>query len=362
MNFRIVAGFAILVLFSGLVYAEEVEKPTVSFVFSQGCHFCKELHPYIEELEEKYQREANFEYLDGYSNVEEVKQLNLAHNVPLEQWGSVPKVFVNSYYCLGLDVCEAELEREIIKAIKDGGGEVPKKNGTGDVEFSVAQLVGFALADAVNPCEMAVLIILLTAILVRFPEKRGKVLWAGLAFALAIVIAYIIMGILIISGFKSLVGFTQIEISWVYQVLGIIAIVVGLLNIKDYIKPGMGGFMMEVPQSWRPRMKSIAGGATSIKGAFAAGLIVSLFLTPCTMGPYFLAGGVLAGFAWMEALMWLVFYNLIFISPMVAITLAVYGGFIAIGEVAGWREKNVRRLHLVAGLIMVAIGTWLILS
>ena len=41
---------------------------------------------------------------------------------------------------------------------------------------------------------------------------------------------------------------------------------------------------------------------------------------------------------------------------MTGITFIVYSGFATIENVAGWREKNIRRLHLFAGLIILFLG------
>ena len=140
------------------------------------------------------------------------------------------------------------------------------------------------------------------------------------------------------------------------QAFGVFAIIIGILNIKDYFKYGAGGFVMEVPRKWRPAMKHFLKNVTSIKGAFIVGIIVSLFLLPCTSGPYFVAGGLLAGVSWAKAIPWLAYYNLLFVAPMVAITIFIYGSFTAVEEVSGWRERNIRRLHLVAGIILVGLG------
>jgi cytochrome c biogenesis protein CcdA len=43
---------------------------------------------------------------------------------------------------------------------------------------------------------------------------------------------------------------------------------------------------MEVPLAWRPAMHKIIKKATSPIGAFIVGFVVSLFLLPCTSGPY----------------------------------------------------------------------------
>ena len=59
------------------------------------------------------------------------------------------------------------------------------------IERAVAhhlKILGLALADAVNPCALAVISFILIAILTKNPGKRKKVLFAGLAFVLAVFI------------------------------------------------------------------------------------------------------------------------------------------------------------------------------
>jgi cytochrome c biogenesis protein CcdA len=41
---------------------------------------------------------------------------------------------------------------------------------------------------------------------------------------------------------------------------------------------------------------------------------------------------------------------------MLLITLFVYVGFAKVENVSGWKDRNIRILHLIAGIIMVALG------
>jgi threonine/homoserine/homoserine lactone efflux protein len=53
---------------------------------------------------------------------------------------------------------------------------------------------------------------------------------------------------------------------------------------------------------------------------------------------------------------------LVFISPMVAITLIVYFGFMTVENIGGWREKNIKLLHWIAGLILLGLGIAMLLG
>ncbi|UZE93923.1 MAG: hypothetical protein IB618_04165 [Candidatus Pacearchaeota archaeon] len=223
------------------------------------------------------------------------------------------------------------------------------------VDLTWATLLGLAAADAVNPCELAVLTLALIAILTRFPRQRKKVLQIGFAFTAAIFVMYFFYGLILINFFKALTQLAVFKI-WLYRTLGIVGIVLGGFNIKDFFSYGAGGFVTEVPRKWRPRMKDLISRITSVKGAIIIGIFCSLFLTPCTMGPYIICCGILEPITLLEIVPMLLVYNLIFVLPMIAITLIIYFGFSTIDAVYGWREKNLRLLHLIAGILLVLIG------
>ena len=163
------------------------------------------------------------------------------------------------------------------------------------------------------------MIILMTTILAT---GHAKALAAGLAFSTSIFISYFLMGLGLYKAL-SLGGVAD----WFFKIIGWVAIVMGLLNLKDYFWYGKG-FLMEVPMSWRPSLKGLIRSVTSPGGAFAIGFLVSLFLLPCTSGPYIVILGMLAKRVLdVKAISYLFLYNLIFVSPMVLISVAVYRGF-----------------------------------
>jgi cytochrome c biogenesis protein CcdA len=140
-----------------------------------------------------------------------------------------------------------------------------------------------------------------------------------------------------------------------YRAVGWLAILIGLFNLKDFFWYGRG-ILMEVPVSWRPKMKSIIRSVTTPLGAFGIGFVVSLFLLPCTSGPYIVILGMLAKNSLdMKAVADLVLYNLIFVSPMVLITLAVYAGYDP-DKAEEIRQKRLKTLHLITGIVMVLMG------
>lgn len=215
-------------------------------------------------------------------------------------------------------------------------------------ELSFWVIVGASLVDAINPCAFAVLIILLSTIVMKKDKKIA--LLSGLSFSAAIFISYVLMGLGLYSAINAVGVADKIT-----TVVGILAIILGLLNIKDFFWYGKGT-LIEVPRSWRPKMRGIISRATSPLGAFFIAFLVSLFLLPCTSGPYVVVLGLLAQNPLdAQAIFYLVLYNLIFVSPMVIITISAYRG-LDIDKLEYHRQANLERLHLIAGLILIALG------
>ena len=196
---------------------------------------------------------------------------------------------------------------------------------------------------------------MLLTILTYNPNSRKKVLLGGLAFITAVFVMYLVYGFIIVKFFQIIQALTTVRLV-LYKILGVGAIILGILNIKDFIKYKPGGFGTEMPMFMRPKLRKIVSEVTSPQGAFLVGALVTLFLLPCTIGPYIVAGGILSFIGFIKTIPWLLFYNLIFILPMLAITLIVYFGFTGAKDVHAWRNRNIRYLHLTAGIIILGLG------
>lgn len=222
--------------------------------------------------------------------------------------------------------------------------------------LSLGKITLLAMADSVNPCAIAVLIMILVAILTQNPDKKKKVLFGGLAFVGAVFIGYLFYGIIIVQFFKIFAEFLRNSAVYVYKGLAILAMLLGALNIKDFFFYKKGSLATEMPLFLRPKVKKLTAKATSTWGAFIIGFLVTLFLLPCTIGPYIVASGLLAELGFLATIPWLLYYNLIFILPMLFIVLIIYFGFVKVDEVSGWKEKNIKRLHLAAGILLFLVG------
>jgi len=342
----------------------------------EGCPHCVRVEAVLDRIAPGYPDLTIHSYeIHDRAAQELLDRLLAAYDVEL---GAVPILFVGDVAAVGGTYYglydtpyapsgraeEMAIQQAIERAIA-AGAPSPLERAESVTGGSIAQrltlpaIIVAAALDSVNPCDFAVLVLLLGTLLVI--GKRTKVLWAGLAFSAGIFVAYFGMGFGLYSLLGLTVGTRSFRAPFIYAVSAL-AIVVGLWEMKDLLWYGKW-FSIEVPDKWKPSVKRFTSSAVTVPGAFVVGLVDSLFLAPCTSGPYIVILTLLSQTSTRaQGAGYLLIYNLIFILPMIAITLAVHFGFTTTARAERWRQAKLGRLHFVTGLVMVALGVGMIVG
>jgi glutaredoxin len=107
----------------------------------------------------------------------------------------------------------------------------------------------------------------------------------------------------------------------------------------------------------------LTASVVSIPGAFAIGVLDSLFLLPCSSGPYIAILALLSQTTTRgTGILYLLLYNLVFIVPLVGLTLGVHLGFTTTARAERWRSARLGKLHLVSGAVMLLLGVGMIVA
>lgn len=368
----------LLGLVSG-VFAQQ-DTITVHLFYGQGCPHCAHTAEALDILDDELPIHVVSHEI-YFNTTERALFLNVMDHLGQKVEG-VPTLVIGEHVVVGyrpdhiktvIQECMNKTCADVVSSIENEGfenasnasdvviGEVNQSEYNESVQptqrhsLTISAVVSAALVDAINPCAFAVLIILLTTVLATSQKKRA--LGAGLAFSLSVFISYYFMGV----GLYSAIRAAQLSHLF-FGVVAVLAILIGLFNLKDYLWYGKW-FVMEVPMSWRPKLKALLRGVTSVPGAFGVGFLVSLFLLPCTSGPYIVILGLLSHVSSRsDALWYLVLYNAIFILPMVLITLAVYFGRLSTERAEELRQRKLQVLHLIAGIILLALGVGMLVA
>ncbi|HHE47352.1 MAG TPA: hypothetical protein ENL11_00110 [Candidatus Acetothermia bacterium] len=346
---------------------------TLVFFYDEGCPHCARVEAFLERIQPDYPQLEIVRYsVREEESLDLLDQLLEAYGIPGLSW-TTPVIFIGevadiggTFYRPGQDpqpltgrAEELTLEDAIREAIAENApSPLTKAEGTSAglaEKLTVPAVVLAAAADSVNPCTFAVLVLLLGTLLVA--GRRGKVLQAGLAFTSAIYISYFLMGIGIFSAIQA----AGVQRPFILSV-SILAILLGLWNVKDYFAYGKW-FTIEVPQRWRPMVKRLTSSVVSVPGAFAVGVLDSLFLLPCSSGPYIAILALLSKTTTRaQGILYLLFYNLIFILPLLVITFGVHFGFTTTARAERWRSQRLGKLHLISGAVMFLLGVGMIVS
>ena len=142
------------------------------------------------------------------------------------------------------------------------------------------------------------------------------------------------------------------------SVVGLILLIFGILEIKDFFWYGKG-FSLAIPKRFTGTIKERAASVTGA-GAILLGIFVAMVELPCTGGPYLLITSLLATSFDMTAFYYLLLYNLIFVLPLIIIV-ALAGFGIRYNAMKAWKESKKKWMRLVAGLLLVFFGLFILL-
>jgi len=223
-------------------------------------------------------------------------------------------------------------------------------------EFSLPLLTGiFAIADGLtNPCGFFVLFFLVGA-LIGLAGAKKRIFLVGSIFILFFILYYFLFMALLLNIFllgKKLVLITTIA--------GLVCIIAGILNIKDYFFLGKGpSFSLSEKKkaglSEKVRKLSLAqSNKALIVGSVVVASGVSLVAIACTFGLPLAYTKILSAssLSSLQYYLYLVLYNLIYAIPMLGIVSIIA---ITLGK-AQFGETWIKRLKLISGFIILFLG------
>ena len=228
-------------------------------------------------------------------------------------------------------------------------------------QLTLGIVIAAALADSINPCVFGVLIFLLAYMVTVFKNKL-KMLVAGLIYTAVVYVTYLVIGI----GIFELTQSTGIikQFCWFAAAIAIIA---GLLEVKDYFWYGRG-FSLQMIPGGAEKIKKLSNAmkkvdtkhpVLSLGIAGLLGFVVVLFEFPCTGAPYLAILALLSGGNYAEGIPMLLLYNLIFVLPLFIIIALVYFGHTS-HNLEKWRKEHRGLMRLGIGLFLLAFGVYLI--
>lgn len=344
------------------------------FFWSTRCPHCLEARPFVEALprEHPWIKVHSLEISGSQDNVR--RYVNMAASLGQEA-RSVPAFLYCGQMQTGwhrADTTGADLLADLDACREQAArGELQARPSTnmrlhvpllGELDTSSLSLpvltVLIAGMDAFNPCAFFVLLFLLS--LLAHQQNRRRMLVIGGVFVL-------FSGLMYFAFMAAWLGLFRVmgSLPWVTAGAGILAVIMGAINIKDFFAFRQG-LSLSIPESRKAdifrRGRSIlaAGSFPAMLGATVLLAIAANFYELlCTAGFPMVYTRLLTLHepSGVKHLLYLVAYNVIYVLPLLAIVLAFVG---TLGS-RKLSEREGRLLKLLSGLMMLGLGLVLLL-
>jgi cytochrome c biogenesis protein CcdA len=210
-----------------------------------------------------------------------------------------------------------------------------------------------ALIDSINPCAIGVLILMVSVLLSGKTSTR-RMLLLGSLYILSVA------GVYFAAGLGLVYFFTKIPLyvtEYISIAVGLLIIAAGLLEIKDYFWYGKG-FSLTIPPYFAKKLQKYSK-KTSVPAVILLGAFVSAVELPCTGAPYLAIITLLSQYFDTTALLLLILYNILFVSPLIVILIMVATGT-KLYKVKKWKQDYRGFMRLAIGLLLIAMG-WLLM-
>lgn len=216
-------------------------------------------------------------------------------------------------------------------------------------------LTATALANGLNPCGIGMLITFLGYLLV-FGGKgkdKGWLLKVGLVYIGTVFVTYLVLGLM----FYQVAFYMQRWwLAGVFkQILGGIIVIAGFIQLKDVFWKDLP-IHLRMPKIGFERINKLMA-RTSIGVTVLIGILTTVFSTPCMLPLYIGTTAVIArsGLPMVAVLGYFLYYNFIFILPLIVILVSMVGGKQVV-EMKEWEHKNTTWMRFLLGTALIIMG------
>lgn len=350
----------------------------MAYFYEAGCQECDRVTYDLNYLQSKYPNLV-IETFDVQNDAALSEWLGEQYGVPEEKRLTTPSVFVGQNYLLAAEINVKSLEALIKKygqtgteAIwEDFGEEEAREARTSLIERlgspALLTVLGTGLANGLNPCALATIVFFISYL--AFSGRKGReILFVGVAFTLGVFLTYLLAGFGLLRLLGPLDAARSDLRNWISGLGALLCLGLAFISFRDYFTARQGrpeDVSLRLPRPLQRRIHRLIRESANVRAfvlvALALGFVISVILLTCTsplyVGVMFLIQDVPELRA--SAYLYILLYNLAFITPLVVIFLLAYFGTTSeqLARVVGRHTGTIKLLT--ASLFLVLAG-WLI--
>jgi hypothetical protein len=341
----------------------------VDFYYSESCHSCDEYKPYIHQIEaeENYTGKILVNWKEVGSNMTNYQEWRN------RGFFSYPSVAINNETMIPKnnltfeelkDKIDAYIAQQQINQSYDEGilqFDLPFL-GTITVNLTALSLpvltIVLGAVDSANPCSIFILFILLS--LLVHSHSRKRMILVGVIFIFFSGLWYFLFMFILLRTFGAL------EAGILSLLVGTIAIIFGIFNIKDFFFPKKGA-SLSIPQDKKPglykQMREIVKTPSvlaAIGGTVFLAVTVNLFELLCSLQwpLYYIARLSQYNYPDITNYTYMLFYNIVYVIPLFVILLL----FVFSISRMKISERQGQNLKLFSGIMIFSFGVLFIID
>jgi len=369
--------------------SEKTFSVNLAYFYQKGCPKCDRASYLLKYITKKYPH-LNVTQID--LTTEDGKRLNetlsTRLNLPPEKRLIAPSIFIGENYLSPEEITESTVEALIEKFQKSEGtsvlkveqGEIKKAEET-IIErfrsFGIFAVLLAGLVEGLNPCALATLVFFISY-LTMIGRKRREILMVGMGFSASSFATHLLLGFGILS-FIQHFSFFPLFVRIVYMVTFALSLFLGVFSFYDYIQLKRGRpskMTLQVPNVLKKRIHRIIRTKSNVLeedqsrqstrfllAALFIGFIVTLLQSTCTSQVYLPTLLFVMNVPSLKgsAYLYLIFYNLVYIFPLLAIFGIVYWG-VTSEQLSFFLQKKASTIKLITSLFFFALAGILVLN
>ena len=350
----------------------------LAYFYQPGCQECDRVQLALTYLKREYPQLA-------------VCAFNVREQAPLCEWLCeragvpankrliAPAVFVGDEALVGDEVHTRSLEELLARYARTGaaplcqGWEAASAETAANIverfrSFGLFTILGAGLVDGLNPCAFATLVFFISYL--TFMGRRGReVLAAGGAFTLGVFLTYLGVGFGVLKFLAALPFLSGIS-RWVYGLTAVLCLALAAGSLYDWWQARRGkveAMRLKLPtrlRRWINRtVREGAGLRAFVPVTFVTGIVISLIELACTGQVYLPTILFVLGVPELrlQAGLYLLLYNLMFILPLVVVFVLAYFGTTS-QQLGLFIQRHTATVKLATAGLFVLLAAWMVVT
>ncbi|MBU4303738.1 MAG: hypothetical protein KJ931_05075 [Candidatus Omnitrophica bacterium] len=367
-----------------ILAADKQDLPKLIIFHALSCHRCVQVkQEVLPAMENEFKDQIIFQYRD----VGQLENYKMALGL-LQKNGSGISFQTPLFYFGGKFLtAEGQVRDNLRNFILEGLKVIPPSAppATFDLTayfkgFTPAAIIIAGLEDGVNPCAFTVIVFFISFLAAQ-GYRRRELIFIGAAFIFAVFLTYLGIGLGIFNFFYHFKGFWLI-MRLLNLITGALSILFGILAVYDFIKFKKTGatdeLILKLPKSVKERIhklvgffyrkspqekqgKSLPGPYKLIFSALITGFLVSLLEAVCTGQMYLptISFVLKASTLKLQALGYLLLYNIMFVIPLVVIFIFALMGTSS-AQFSGFLKRHLGLIKILMAVLFFSLGLFLI--